>query len=175
VPDAPYILDTDASLTGIGAVLSQLVDGKEMVLAYSSEALDPAERNYCVTRRELLAVIKALRHFHCYVYKRQFVIRTDHSSLRWLVNFREPKDQLARWVEELSQYANQFTIEHRPGAKHGNADGLSRIPCRQCHREECSSARQESVAHVRLIQLNSVWTNEMMAQEQEQDPEIQQC
>jgi hypothetical protein len=173
VPDAPYILDTDASLTGIGAVLSQLVDGKEMVLAYSSEALDPAERNYCVTRRELLAVIKALRHFHCYVYKRQFVIRTDHSSLRWLVNFREPKDQLARWVEELSQYANQFTIEHRPGAKHGNADGLSRIPCRQCHREECSSARQESVAHVRLIQLNSVWTNEMMAQEQEQDPEIQ--
>jgi transposase InsO family protein/predicted aspartyl protease len=172
VPDAPYILDTDASLTGIGAVLSQVIDGEERVLGYFSEALDPAERNYCVTRRELLAVVKALRHYHCYLYRRKFTIRTDHSSLRWLLNFRDPKDQLARWMDELSVYANQYEIEHRPGVKHGNADGLSRIPCRQCKRDDCQSAVEPPAVRIRAIQLESRWTEAEMALAQEQDPEI---
>jgi transposase InsO family protein len=181
VPDAPYILDTDASLTGVGAVLSQEVDGKEMVLGYYSESLSMEERNYCVTRRELLAVIKALRHFHCYVFRRRFTIRTDHSSLKWLLNFKEPRDQMARWLEELSTYANQYTIEHRPGVKHGNADGLSRIPCRQCKREDCDSAveapragseRLQEADRVRAIQLQSMWTCDYMAREQEADKDI---
>jgi hypothetical protein len=181
VPNAPYILDTDASLTGVGAVLSQEVDGKEMVLGYYSESLSMEERNYCVTRRELLAVIKALRHFHCYVFRRRFTIRTDHSSLKWLLNFKEPRDQIARWLEELSTYANQYTIEHRPGVKHGNADGLSRIPCRQCKREDCDSAVEtptagneslEEVDRVRAIQLQSMWTCDHMAREQEVDKDI---
>jgi hypothetical protein len=140
LPDAPYVMDTDASLTGIGAVLSQVVEGKEMVLGYWSRSLSKEERNYCVTRRELLAVVEAFEHFHCYIYGRKFRVRTDHSSLTWLLNFREPKDQIARWLQRLGVYANQYTMEHRPGAKHGNADGLSRIPCRQCSREGCPSS-----------------------------------
>jgi hypothetical protein len=91
-------MDTDASLTGIGAVLSQVVEGKEMVLGYWSRSLSKEERNYCVTRRELLAVVEAFEHFHCYIYGRKFRVRTDHSSLTWLLNFREPKDQIARWL-----------------------------------------------------------------------------
>ena len=59
-----FVLDTDASGVGIGAVLSQVEDGKERVVAYYSQALNKAERNYCITRKELLAVVEAVKHFH---------------------------------------------------------------------------------------------------------------
>ena len=55
-----------------------------------------------------------------------FTLRTDHSSLTWLLRFKEPQGQLSRWIEELSQY--HMVIKHREGSKHGNADALSRIP-----------------------------------------------
>ncbi len=172
VKEAPYILDTDASLTGTGAVLSQVVNGREMVLGYASESLSHEERNYCVTRRELLAVIKALRHFRPYLYGRDFLIRTDHSSLRWLVSFKEPQDQMARWLHEISQYQGRYTIEHRPGDKHGNADGLSRIPCRQCKREDCSSAALQPQPPVRLLQIESTWSAVELCAAQKADPDI---
>ena len=54
------------------------------------------------------------------------MVRTDHSSLTWLMNFKEPQGQLARWLEELSQY--DMEIQYRPGSKHCNADALSRLP-----------------------------------------------
>ena len=55
-----------------------------------------------------------------------FTARTDHNALKWLNNFKEPKGQVARWIERLSIF--NFTIEHRPDRKHGNADGVSRRP-----------------------------------------------
>lgn len=122
-----YILDSDASNTGIGAVLSQIQDGTERVIENFSKSLSRPERNYCVTRRELLAIVKALKHFHHYVYGREIIVRTDHAALRWLTNFKQPEGQLARWLERLQQ--NNITIVHRPGLLHGNADGLSRRPC----------------------------------------------
>ena len=63
-----FVLDTDASGVGIGAVLSQVEDGKEGVVAYYSRALNKAERNYCLTRKELLAVVEAVKHFHHFIY-----------------------------------------------------------------------------------------------------------
>ena len=89
-PQKDFILDTDASGTGIGAVLSQIQDGKKKVIAYYSRVLSKAERNYCVTRRELLAIKEAVTHFHAYIYGVHIQIRTDHGSLRWLMNFKEP-------------------------------------------------------------------------------------
>ena len=119
-----FFLDCDASNVAIGAVLSQEQDGMEKVIAYGSKALSAAERNYCVTRRELLAVVHFCEAYRYYLYGKKFVVRTDHSSLRWLLGTKEPKDQLARWIQRLSVY--DFDIEHRPGRKHGNADALSR-------------------------------------------------
>ena len=129
-----YILDTDASGYGIGAVLSQEQDGQERVIAYGSRTLSKAERNYCVTRRELLAVVVFVKKFRQFLLGREFDIRTDHGSLRWLVTFKDPEGQLARWHEVLGEY--QYNVIHRAGRVHGNADGLSRRPCVQCGRLE---------------------------------------
>lgn len=68
-----FILDTDASNIGICAVLSQFQDEKEMVIAYFSRVLSKTERNYCVTRRELLAVIDAIKFFRHYLLGRRFL------------------------------------------------------------------------------------------------------
>jgi len=84
--DGEFILDTDAANHGIGAVLSQVQKGKEKVLTYYSWIFNKAERNYCITRRELLAVVESLKTFHHYLYRRKFQIRTDHISLRWLIS-----------------------------------------------------------------------------------------
>ena len=67
-PTLSYILDTDASAVGVGTVLSQVQEGKKKVIAYYSKTLAPSELNYCVTCRELLAVVKAMKHFRPYLY-----------------------------------------------------------------------------------------------------------
>ena len=87
-----------------------------------------------MTRRELLAVVFFTKYFRSYLLGRQFTIRTDHSALRWLRSTPEPIGQQARWLERLEEFS--YTVEHRPGNKHGNADALSRRPCRQCSRGE---------------------------------------
>ncbi|GBO32566.1 Retrovirus-related Pol polyprotein from transposon 297 [Araneus ventricosus] len=124
--DKEFILDTDASNEGIGAVLSQKIGNEECVIAYFSKSLGKPERNYCVTRKELLAIVKSIEHFHHYLYGRKFLLRTDHASFRWPLNFREPEGQIARWIQRLQEY--DFEIQHRKGTSHGNADALSRRP-----------------------------------------------
>ena len=85
-----------------------------------------------MTRKELLAVVTFIKHFRPYLLGKQFTLRTDHSSLTWLFRTRDPEGQLARWLERLQEY--DFTIEHRAGPKHVNADAMSRLPCTQCGR-----------------------------------------
>jgi hypothetical protein len=121
-----FVLDTDASDLAIGASLSQVQDGTEKVISFSSHVLHPAQRRYCTTRKELLAVVTFCRHYRHYLLGRKFLVRTDHGSLVWLTRFKNPEGQLARWLEELQQY--DMEILHREGRKHRNADGLSRIP-----------------------------------------------
>ncbi|XP_039602210.1 uncharacterized protein LOC120524423 [Polypterus senegalus] len=138
-PNQPFLVDTDAINVGVGAVLSQSGETGERVVAYYSCSLSRPERNYCVTRRELLAVILAVRHFRPYLLGTRFTLRTDHASLTWMLNFRQPEGQVARWMEILQEY--DFEVQHRPGQQHANADALSRRPCltdecRYCSRQE---------------------------------------
>ena len=126
-----FVLDTDASGTGIGAVLSQEDEqGNERVIAYGSRLLSKPEQRYCVTRRELLAVVFFVNQFRPYLLGKHFKLRTDHGALTWLMSFKEPEGQMARWLEKLQEY--DFEIRHRRGRKHTNADALSRLPCKQC-------------------------------------------
>lgn len=63
-PSNRYLLDTDASAESVGAVLSQVREGQEHVVTYYSAKFSQPERNYCITRKEFLAVVKSLEHFH---------------------------------------------------------------------------------------------------------------
>ena len=94
--DDVFLLDTDASNCHIGAVLSQRQGGEEKVIAYGSKVLSKSERNYCVTRRELLAVVHFIRQYRHYLLGHKFELRTDHGALAWLFKFKEPKGQVAR-------------------------------------------------------------------------------
>ena len=122
--EGTFILDCDASDKAIGAVLSQIQDGEERSICYGSQLYDKHQQNYNVTRKELLAMITFVKKFRQYLLGRPFIIRTDHAALQWLKSTPEPIGQQARWLEILEEF--DFSVQHRPGTKHINADALSR-------------------------------------------------
>ena len=141
-PGLQFTLDTDASDVGMGAALAHARPEGERVVAYFSKTFNKAERRYCVTCRELLAMVAAINNIKYYLCGRPFTVRTDHSALQWLMSFREPEGQVARWIETLQSYL--FTVVHRAGASHTNADALSRRPCTlgECQYCEWREARE---------------------------------
>ncbi len=74
--------------------------------------------------------MEGIKHFYVFLYGRPFIVRTDHGALTWLLRFKNPEGQMARWLEVLGTY--DFRLQHRPGKYHGNADGLSHRPCSGC-------------------------------------------
>ena len=138
--DGDYILDTDASNFGLGGFLSQIQNNMERLIAYCSRALRPSQRKYCTTKREMLAAVSMCIQFRSYLRGAKFTLRTDHKSLVWLDRFKDTEGMMARWLHTLQQFP--FSIIHRAGREHGNADGLSRAPstpCRQRTRPDCSA------------------------------------
>ncbi len=93
-------------------------------MAYASRGLNKAERNYCITEKELLAAVFFIQYFRQYLLGRHFIVRTDHQALVWLFSLKEPNGKIARWIEILSPY--DFAIEYRPGRKQPHCDALSR-------------------------------------------------
>ncbi len=103
--EGPFILFTDARDTGMGAVLEQEQeeDGRlvKKVIAYASRTLNASQQRYCTTNKELLAVVTVVELFKYYVTGRHFTVVTDHASLTWLQNFKEPEGVVARWITRL--------------------------------------------------------------------------
>ena len=108
-----FTLPTDASDEGLGYVLGQVQNNREVVIGYTGRKLLPAEKNYSVTEREALAVVSGIRHFRSYLYGVHFKVCTDHSAVRWLMRLKEPSGRLTRWAILLQQY--DFEIIHRAG------------------------------------------------------------
>lgn len=120
-----FILQTDASNRGVGAVLSQLDDdGRDRPIAYFSRKLLPREERYSTVEQECLAIKLGVEAFKVYLIGRPFVIQTDHRSLKWLNRLKESNNRLTRWSLALQPYT--FVVKHRSGTSNGNADALSR-------------------------------------------------
>ena len=123
--DVPFVLQTDASDRGVGAVLSQAdPEGVEHPVAYFSRKLLPREEKYATVEKECLAIKLGVEAFHVYLLGRHYTIQTDHQSLEWLERLKSHNAKLTRWSLALQPY--QFSVKHRPGVQNSNADALSR-------------------------------------------------
>ena len=126
----PFTLETDASIQGLGAVLSQKQeDGKSHPVAYASRALSAPERNYSITELETLAVVWAISHFHTYLYGNCVTVYTDHSAVKAVLQTPNPTGKHARWWTKVyGSGVKEVNIIYRSGKTNLSADALSRSP-----------------------------------------------
>ena len=133
-----FIVHTDASGYGIGAVLAQMqrppqsddssgeTDEVEVVIAYTSKHLDDRQCKWSTTEKEAFAIVHAIDVFKPYLYGSKFTVFTDHRPLEWLMSKNEPSGRLARWALKIQEF--NIEIGYRAGKHNQNADTLSRIP-----------------------------------------------
>lgn len=121
-----FVIQCDASDHSIGGVISQMdEEGEDRPIAFTSRKLRGAELNYTTTEKECLAVIFSVEKFNQYVEGTKFDIITDHSALLWLLNLKELKGRLARWVMRIQQY--DFEVKHIKGKLNVVPDAISRF------------------------------------------------
>ena len=104
----------DASDYDVGVVLGQRVDKKLNVIRYASETLDNAQRNYATTEKEFLAVVFACDKFNPYIVDSKVSIHTDHVAINYLMEKKDAKPRLIRWVLLLQEF--DLHIVDRKGA-----------------------------------------------------------
>ena len=121
-----FRLYTDASTTGLGAILAQVLEGRERIICCASRSLNQAEKAYPATKLECLAIVWAVAKFRPYLMAMPFEVYTDHYALQWLKMMRTGSALLHRWSAALEEY--DFIVKHRPGKAQTHVDGLSRLP-----------------------------------------------
>jgi transposase InsO family protein len=161
----PYRLYTDASGTGMGAVLCQVQEGsEEKVIAYASQHLNHREKNFSTIEREALAMVWALKKFHVYLYGSVFKIMSDHAPLKWLANKKHATGRLARWQYTLMEYTGLEGIDHIKGKENIVADTLSRMP------ELFTSTTDKEDADASILSIDPCLDETAFKSEQEKDP-----
>ena len=121
----PFILDTDWSATNSAGVLSQVQNGKEVFLGCTAKKNNKCQANYPSFKGELLAFVLSCKKFEHILRAKPFILRTDARCIQFLKSLKESRGIYARWQNFLAGF--QYTVRHRKGAKHVNADGLSRM------------------------------------------------
>ena len=116
----PLEIMCDASDYVVGVVLGKRVDKKLNVIQYASKTLDTAQRNYATTEKELLAVVFACDKFRPYIVDSKVTIQTDHAAIKYLMEKKDAKPRLIRWVLLLQEF--DLHIIDRKGAENPVAD-----------------------------------------------------
>jgi len=149
----PFILHTDASTQGLGAVLYQIQENKKKVIAYASRGLSKSEKNYSAFKLEFLALKWAITEkFSDYLVSQTFTVYTDNNPLTHILSSAKLEATGQRWVAALSDY--NFSIVYRPGVNAADADTMSRYPTRLLEED----SRQIEVDTVKAI-CNTIHTN----------------
>nr|XP_054761486.1 uncharacterized protein K02A2.6-like [Lytechinus pictus] len=131
-PNLPTVVTTDASDYGLGAILSQVKNGREIPVAFASRSLTPAERKYSTGEKEALACTWACLKWYTYLWGRHFTLMTDHKALVTLLNARGTGRQpmrIAGWYAKLLHF--DYHVEYKMGKDNFVADALSRLPQNQ--------------------------------------------
>ncbi|KAK3570134.1 hypothetical protein QTP86_012507 [Hemibagrus guttatus] len=158
-PERPFVIEVDASTTGVGAVLSQQ-QGKPLRLhpcAFFSRKLNPAEANYDIGNRELLAIKFALEEWRHWLEgaKHPFTVLTDHKNLEYLRAAKRLNPRQARWALFFTRF--NFTLSYRPGSKNIKADALSRL-----HSPDIATEDPEPILPERLFANPILWSEETL-------------
>ena len=158
-PARPFVVETDGSDFALGAVLSQVqeCDGLLHPVAFYSRKFTPAEINYEIYDKELLAIVAAFEEWRNYLYgaKHPVTVFTDHKNLLYYMSTRKLNRRQARWSMFLAEF--NFTICYRPGAQQGKPDALSRRP--EYHLREGEDAVTQQMAVIlkpRMVSLNAI-------------------
>jgi len=120
-----FYLRTDASKTGVGAVLEQISDGDRHPVMFLSKKFNKSEDKYAVIEKECFAIVWAVKMLRVYLEGKHFVIETDHAPLQWLNKVKLNNQRLLRWSLVLQEF--RFDICHIAGKVNQVADALSRI------------------------------------------------
>lgn len=118
----PFMVETDAFETGLGAVLSQ----ERRPIAYYSHTLSPLNQNKSVYERELMAIVLAVKRWRPYLLGQRFIVRTDQKALKFLLEQRVVQPQYKKWLSKVLGY--DFEVHYHPGAENKAIDALSRVP-----------------------------------------------
>lgn len=121
----PFCVATDASKNGIGAVLYQVIDDRYHYIGFMARSLTKSERNYSTTKRELLAIVYALRKYHQFLWGKHFKLYTDHKALVYLHTQPIANPMMVQWLDVICDY--DFVVAHLPGVKNVLPDRLSRL------------------------------------------------
>ena len=119
------MLRTDASNTGLGAVLLQEHDGMKKTIAYASKRLLPRERRYSTIERKAMAMVWGVKKFSPYIYGKQFILETDHKPLGFLNSAKNLNSRITRWALSLQPYFPKIRVIK--GTENIGADYLSRV------------------------------------------------
>ncbi len=167
-PDLPFIVEVDASSTGVGAVLSQWQGDPTRLhpCAFYSKKLSPAEQNYDIGNRELLAIKLALEEWRHWLEgaNHRFDVITDHRNLKYLRDAKRLNPRQARWALFFTRF--DFTVSYRPGDKNCRADALSRL-----HQPEPDNNSPEPILPPPMIVSPILWSiDELLTQVNRSEP-----
>jgi hypothetical protein len=147
----PFVVHIDASFDGLGATLSQIIDGKERPIVFISRQLRDAELRYGASQLECLALVWALEKLHYYLENNTFEVITDCLAVKSLMNMTTPNRHMLRWQLAIQTHRGNMTIRHKAGKRHTNVDALSRFPLPNDDTNPAADTGEEEYPSLRVL------------------------